>query len=105
VLLVVAVSAVAVSGPVTSPDNVPVRDKAGVVVGLVTVPVKPPPLTKEKFVTEPPASVLDIIIFEPEVVIAIPVPGISDNAPSRPLILMTPSVPLPILEPRSVVPD
>jgi hypothetical protein len=95
VLLVVAVKAVAVSVPVISPVSLPVRDKAGVVVGLVTVPVKPFPLVKEKFVTVPPklGDVLVIVMLVPEGVTDIPAPATRVREPVKPFRPVTPVPP------------
>jgi hypothetical protein len=58
-------------------------------------------------VTVPPASVLEIVIVLTPGVIFIPVPGTRVSAPVKLLRLVTPlpPPPLPILGPRSVVPE
>jgi hypothetical protein len=69
---------------------------AGVVVGLVIENEKPLALTPLTFVTVPaPEPVAAIVIFEPEGVIVIPVPGTKVRAPVKELRLVTPPPPPP----------
>jgi hypothetical protein len=81
VLFVVAVRVVAVSVPVMSPVSVPTSVSAGVVVGLATVPVKPFALTKLNEVTEPPASVFEIVSVPDPAAMLIPDPAMRVRAP------------------------
>jgi hypothetical protein len=90
VLFVVAVIAVEVREPVMSPDRVPVRVSAGVVVGFVTVPVNPFALTKLNEVTVPPASVLEIVKVPDPGTMLMPVPATRVSAPTCPFRLETP---------------
>jgi hypothetical protein len=98
---VVVAADIAVPLPCKMPVTVVVNVKAGVVVGLVTVPANPFALTKEKLDTVP-TFVAAIVIFVPKGVIVIPLPGTRVSAPVSPFKLDTPLEPPPPSSGKSI---